>query len=471
MNNRNELLKKAASFVDDGGFFTELAALVGHRTVSTNSADRLELNSYLSDKIAPRLEKLGFETMIHPEWNGGANSFLIGRRIENPELPTMLCYGHADVVDGHEGQWDQNRDPFTLSADGERWYGRGSADNKGQHLVNLKALELLLEEHGSLGFNAVFLFESGEEIGSPDLAEFAAAHREELAADVFIASDGPRLSAQAPTIFLGARGGVTFELAADLREESYHSGNWGGLIRNPATTLAAAIGVLVDGHGRIKLPALLPCSLPAAVREALAGIQVGTGSNDPNVDADWGDPELTPAERVYGWNTLEVLAMGAADPQNPVNAIPGTARAVLQLRFVVGTQVQDLEGQVQRALNEAGFPMVKAKVRTSFPASRIEPDDPWVSWASESLRESTGLPTTILPNIGGSLPNAVFESILGLPTLWIPHSYPGCLQHAPNEHMLEPIARQGLQLMCGLFHDLGVRGNSPFAPSVLSTHA
>lgn len=471
MNNRKEILKKAASFVDGGGFFSELAALVRHCTVSTNSANRLELNSYLADKLAPRLQQMGFDTRIHLEWNGGANSFLVGRRVEDPDLPTMLCYGHADVVDGHEGQWDEGRDPFTLSAEGERWYGRGSADNKGQHLVNLKALEFLLEANGSLGFNAVFLFESGEEIGSPDLAEFADAHREELAADVFIASDGPRLSAAAPTIFLGARGGVTFELTADLREESYHSGNWGGLIRNPATTLAAAIGVLVDGHGRIRLPALLPSALPAAVRSALDGIQVATGANDPSVDAGWGDPELTPAERVYGWNTLEVLAMGAADPQNPVNAIPGTARAILQLRFVVGTDVQDLEGQVQRALDEHGFPMVRAKVLTSFPASRIEPDDPWVSWAAESLRESTGLPTTILPNIGGSLPNAVFESVLGLPTLWIPHSYPGCLQHAPNEHMLEPIARQGLQIMCGLFHDLGVRGNSPYTPRVLTNQA
>ena len=163
--------------------------------------------------------------------------------------------------------------------------------------------------------------------------------------------------------------------------------------------------------------------------------------------------------------------MGAADVQNPVNAIPGTASAVLQLRFVVGTEVHDLRSHVQRALNEHGFPMVKVNVLTSFPASRIEPDNPWVCWAAESLCESTGLPTTVLPNIGGSLPNDVFESVLGLPTLWIPHSYPGCLQHAPNEHLLEPIARQGLQLMCGLFHDLGVRGNSPFEPKVLTTHS
>ena len=70
----------------------------------------------------------------------------------------------------------------------------------------------------------------------------------------------------------------------------------------------------------------------------------------------------------------------------------------------------------------------------------------------------------VLPNIGGSLPNHVFEDILGLPTLWIPHSYPGCLQHAPNEHMLESIAREGLQIACGLFYDLGRSHSGTIAP-------
>lgn len=456
-----KIIEAAGAFVDSGGFFAELSELVRQRTVSTNTANRLEMKSYLGETLAPRLELMGFANSLHINWNDGANSFLVARRIENPELPTVLCYGHADVVDGHEGQWDNNRDPFTLTAEGERWYGRGSADNKGQHLVNLKSLELLLAAHGSLGFNLVFLFEAGEEIGSPDLAEFAAAHHDELAADVFIGSDGPRLSAGDPTIFLGARGGVGIELRVELRPDSYHSGNWGGLIRNPATTLAAAIGVLVDGHGRIKVPGLLPAELPAAVREALDGIEVGTGANDPVIDAGWGDTSLTPAERVYGWNTLEVLALGAADVRNPVNAIPGTATAVLQLRHVVGTDISDIQGLIQRELDAAGYDMVRAVVLDSFPASRIEPDNAWVTWAAASLAETAGRAPVILPNIGGSLPNHVFEAVLGLPTLWIPHSYPGCLQHAPNEHMLASIAREGLALMCGLFFDLGVRANSP----------
>ena len=167
---------------------------------------------------------------------------------------------------------------------------------------------------------------------------------------------------------------------------------------------------------------------------------------------------------------MEVLAFGAADVDKPVNAIPGTARAILQLRFVTGTDITNLESRLQEHLDAAGFGMVKARVTTVFPASRLDPDNPWVSWASRSIQETTGTAPAVLPNIGGSLPNHVFEDILGLPTLWIPHSYPGCLQHAPNEHMLESIAREGLQIACGLFYDLG-QAQVPIAPRHLTAQA
>jgi acetylornithine deacetylase/succinyl-diaminopimelate desuccinylase-like protein len=313
----------------------------------------------------------------------------------------------------------------------------------------------LLAGQGSLGFNLTWLLETGEEIGSPGLAEFAAAHREELRADVLIASDGPRLDATTPTLFLGARGGVGIMLDVDLRPNSYHSGNWGGVIRNPATTLAGAIASLVDGHGRIQVPALLPPELPDVVREALAGVAVANSPGDPAPDEGWCDTSLTAAERLYGWNTLEVLSLGAGDIDNPVNAIPGRARAILQLRYVAGTDVSRLEEVVGAHLAAHGYPMVGVTVLSRFPASRTALDNPWAQWAKRTLEQVTRKPVAVLPNIGGSLPNFVFTDILGLPTLWLPHSYPGCLQHAPDEHMLGTIAREGIVLAATLFHALG----------------
>ncbi|MEV5527121.1 M20 family metallopeptidase [Streptomyces prunicolor] len=462
-----KLARKAEEFVDSGAFFAELAAMVAYATESSRPEGRLAIEAYLDEFLTPALTALGCEVTRHDNPDPAAGPFLIGTRVESPDLPTVLVYGHADVVEGQAGRWSEGRDPWTLTAEGDRWYGRGAADNKGQHLVNLAALRLLLADQGSLGFNLTFLLESGEEIGSPGFAEFAAAHRELLRADVLVASDGPRLDATTPTLFLGARGGLGLQLTADLRPDAYHSGNWGGLLRNPATTLAGAIATLVDGHGRIRVPELLPPAIPPEVREALAGVTVAASPGDPAPDEGWGEPELSAAERLYAWNTLEVLVLGAADADRPVNAIPGSARAVLQLRYVVGTDTDQVAEAVARHLAAHGYPMVDVRALGSFAASRTPLDDPWVRWTRTTLEEITGGPIAVLPNIGGSLPNAVFTDVLGLPTLWLPHSYPGCLQHAPDEHLLAQIAREGLVLAAGLFHTLG----RPPADRPLPTHA
>ncbi|RSM42098.1 M20 peptidase family dipeptidase [Amycolatopsis balhimycina DSM 5908] len=450
------MLAKAHAHFDSGAFFAELATLVSYPTVSDAPEGRVAIQAYLDEVLTSRLEALGCEVETYPNPDPAGGPFLVGTRVEAPELPTLLCYGHADVV-GEAGRWSDGLDPWTLTADGDRWYGRGTADNKGQHLVNLTALRLLLAEQGALGFNLKFLFETGEETGSPGLTEFAEAHRDVLRADVLIASDGPRLDAATPTLFLGARGSVRITLDADLRPDAYHSGNWGGILRNPATTLAGAIASLVDGHGRVQVPELLPSGLPDSVRAALGGVVVANTPGDPALDDGWGDPRLTAAERLYGWNTLEVLALGAGDVDRPVNAIPGRARAVLQLRYVAGTDVGGVADAVAKRLAAQGFPMVGVTVDGSFEASRTPVDDPWVRWAKSTLDAVADRPVALLPSFGGGLPNHVFTDVLGLATLWLPHSYPGCLQHAPDEHLLASVAREGLVLATALFHALGER--------------
>src|SRR5262249_15326684 len=195
---------------------------------------------------------------------------------------------------------------------------------------------------GRLGYNVTILLETGEEAGSPGLHEICAARKDDLAADVLLACDGPRVHATQPTLFLGSRGAVNFTLRLRARDKSYHSGNWGGVLANPGTVLAHALATLVDRKGRILVDELRPADVPASVRRALADVAIGGGEDDPELDAGWGEPGFTAAERLMAWNTIEVLALGAGNPQRPVNAIPGQAVAHCQLRFVVGTPWQDL---------------------------------------------------------------------------------------------------------------------------------
>ncbi len=462
---RQQALDRAAAVLDDGRFEQELGRRVAVRSASQEADSGPALLAYLVDQMVPGLQGLGFTCRIDPNPDGVHGPLLIGSRHEANDLPTVLMYGHGDVIRGQEAAWTRGAGPWQLAAVGDRLYGRGTADNKGQHSINLAALaEVLALRQGRLGFNLKWLIETGEETGSPGLAEHCARHRDTLAADVLIASDGPRLRADAPTVFLGSRGVSNFDLSVALRDGAHHSGNWGGLLRNPGTMLAAAIASLVDGQGRILIDALRPPPIPANVRSALSGLVVGGDPGDPTIDSDWGEPGLTPAERVFAWNTLEVLAYRTGNPDHPVNAIPASARATMHLRYVVGTDVSRLREQVQAHLAAQGLASVIVGDPEGMAATRLDPDHPWVHFTLASIERSTGKRPVLLPNLGGSLPNDVFAEGLGLPTIWIPHSYPGCCQHAPDEHLLRPVVREALQLMAGLFWDLGeAQGRPPLA--------
>ncbi len=452
---RADALAAAARHFDSGDFVRDLARRVAIRTESQNPASAPELQRYLDDEMAPSLAALGFTSTRHANPEAAYGPLLVAQRIEDPAQPTVLMYGHGDVVRGQDASWTRGQGPWTLTQDGDRLYGRGSADNKGQHSINIAALAQVLALRGRLGFNVKWLIETGEETGSPGLAAFCTAQREALRADVLIASDGPRQARDQATVFLGSRGVINFDLSLALRDSGHHSGNWGGLLRNPGTVLANAIACLVDGRGVILVPALRPPPIPDNVRQALQHLRFGSDPGDPQVDPDWGEPGLTPTERVIAWNTLEVLAMKTGNPEHPVNAIPPVARATMHMRFVVGTDVRDVRGAVQRHLAAQGFGDVEVGEALVMNATRLDPDDAWVRFTLDSLRRSTGRAPVLLPNLGGSLPNDVFADILGLPTVWIPHSYAACQQHAPDEHLLAPVAREALQLMAGLFWDLG----------------
>ena len=456
---RQTAIDLATRYFDDGGFVADLGRRVAIPTESQNP-DRAEaLATYVEGEMRDTLTKLGFacRTLTEARARG---PFLYAERIEDPQLVTVLSYGHGDVIGGQESQWSQGLSPWRVTPDGDRLYGRGTADNKGQHSINLGALAAVLKARGKLGFNAKLLIETGEEVGSPGLRELCEKHAQAFKADVLIASDGPRLTAQRPTIFLGSRGAVSFDLVVDLREGGHHSGNWGGLLANPGIILAHAIASIVGPTGQIRIREWLPKEIPDSVRRALANCVVDGGPSGPTIDPDWGEPGLTPAERVFGWCSFETLAYRTGNPDQPVNAIPPKAVARCQLRYVVGADPDEFLPGLRRHLDRHGFPMVKiAPARDEFfRATRLDPDHPWARWAAKSIEATTGAKPAILPNLGGSLPNDIFSEILGLPTVWVPHSYPSCSQHAPNEHLLASVAREGLRIMAGLWWDLGEPG-------------
>lgn len=461
---RSGAIGRAEAYVEHGDFEADLTRRVAIRTESQKFPDPAalaECRTYLDVEMTAAFAEMGFTSRIYDNPIPGQGPVLLATRDENSSLPTILGYGHGDVVRGMEPQWTKGAGPWVTARDGDRLYGRGTADNKGQHSINIAALKSVMAERGGrLGFNAKFMIEMGEESGSKGLKDLVRAHKSDFAADVLIASDGPRVRQDRPTLALGCRGAMNFDLVCDLREGGHHSGNWGGLIANPGFLLSHALASIVGRKGELLIEALKAPPMTPAVRDVLADVAIDGGDTGPTVDEWWGEPDLKPAERVYAANTFNILAFTCGTPSHPVNAIPPKAIANCQLRFVAGTATDSIIPAIARHLAENGHDHVKvvpppAINDGTFGASRIEPDHPWAMFVRGSVQRSSNRPPAVIPSSGGSICNDVFTDDLGMPAIWVPHSYASCSQHWPDEHVLMPIMKSAAGLMAGIYWDIG----------------
>ena len=296
----------------------------------------------------------------------------------------------------------------------------------------------------------------GEEIGSPGLFELCEQHKDYLKSDVLIASDGPRVAIDVPTLFLGSRGAINFELEVKYREGAHHSGNRGGVLRDPGVRLSHALSVIADKNGKILIENWKPTSLTAEVRDRLK-LLPSTISETLEIDENWGEPKLSANEKLFGWNSFSILALGSGDINIPVNAIQPSAKALCQLRFVVGTDADKIISSLRDHLDRHGFEDIKIITDNAinFEATRTNLNNIWLEKVEGILEEFHGDKIHVIPNLAGSLPNNCFTDVLNVPTIWIPHSYKECSQHAPNEHLPIKLLRDALLLMTNLYWYLG----------------
>jgi len=152
-------LKTAGKFFDDGSYVAELDRWIGYHTESQRSDRSEELYSFLEKEIRPKAEAMGYECQVFDSPLEGGTPFFVGRRIEGDDLPTVLTYGHGDVILGQDELWREGLEPWKIVTEGIKIYGRGTADNKGQLCINMNALDMVIKERGSLGFNSILLVE------------------------------------------------------------------------------------------------------------------------------------------------------------------------------------------------------------------------------------------------------------------------------------------------------------------------
>src|SRR5690606_25647200 len=222
MPSRDDAVARATEYFDGGTFEEELGRRVAIPSESQTPEGLPHCRRYLDEERTPAFRAMGFETRVFETPVETCGPILLATRIEDPKLRTVLGYGHGDVIRGLDDQWTKGAGPWQIARDGDRLYGRGTANNKGQHTINMAAMRSVLEARGELGFNAKFMIETGEENGSAGVADVVRQNLDAFSADVFIASDGPRVRPDRPTVSLGARGATNFEMVCHLREGGNH---------------------------------------------------------------------------------------------------------------------------------------------------------------------------------------------------------------------------------------------------------
>jgi acetylornithine deacetylase/succinyl-diaminopimelate desuccinylase-like protein len=400
--------------------------------------------------LAAHIHAMGLEsarimpTAGHPvvfaEWLGAG-----------PEKPTVLVYGHYDVVPAvMEDGWDNP--PFEPVEKDGKIYARGATDNKGQLFIHVKALESYLEACGEAPVNVKILLEGEEEVSSPNLTPFIKDHLDLLKADVCVISDTSMRAIEEPAITHSLRGMTYIEIEVEGPKEDLHSGLWGGAAHNPALALVEILGKLYNPDNTIAIPGFYDDVVPLTEAEramvAKTDLSEEQYKGTTGVPATWGDANYTIRERISARPTLDINGMwsGWTGP-GPKTIIPQKAGAKLSSRLVGNQNPDKIYALMKKYIESIAPKTVKVSVNlltTGFPAL-IPFDLPEMKAASHAYEKAWGH-TPVFTRGGGSIPVvADIANLLKIPVVMMGFGLDSDGLHSPNEHYSIQMFQRGIE--------------------------
>ena len=368
-----------------------------------------------------------------------------------PDKPTVLVYGHYDVVPAEMADgWVS--DPFEpLEKDG-KIYARGVTDAKGQLFIHVKALESYLETSGAAPVNVKFFLEGEEEVASPNLRPFLEAHLDLLAADVCVISDSSMPAIDEPALLHSLRGMTYIEVEVQGPTEDLHSGFWGSAVHNPALALVEILSQLHNPDHSIAVPGfyddvveLTEADRAEIAKTAISEAQLKTGTGAP---ASWGEADYTIRERVSARPTLEIngLSSGWAGP-GPKTIIPAKAQAKISCRLVSNQDPHKIFQQLKTYIDSLAPPTVTVKVDllTTGEPALIPFDLPEMQAAVRAYEEAWGATPTFTRG-GGSIPVvADITNLMQIPVVMMGYGLDSDGLHGPNEHFSIEMFQRGIE--------------------------
>lgn len=416
-------------------FLEELLELLRIPSVSARSEHKDDMIQ-CAELVKKRLQEAGATTVeIYPT---PGHPVVYGEKIIDPSKPTVLVYGHYDVQPADPIElWHSG--PFEPVIKDGKIFARGACDDKGQFYMHIKALEIMTQTN-SQPVNLKFLIEGEEEIGSRNLEDFLASHKDLLKADVVLISDTSMISLDTPSIDTGVRGLTYIEVEVTGPNRDLHSGVYGGAVANPITILAQMIASMHDENNHITIPGFYNdvLEVPAEERAALAKAPYNEAEymQDLGVKALWGEKGFSTNERTGIRPTLEVNGIwGGYTGEGAKTVLPSKAFAKISCRLVPNQKSEVITELVLNHLNKIAPAYIEVKATPHHGGNPyLTPVDSKEYKAAEKAIEATFGKTPVPLRGGGSIPiTALFESILDCKTVFLGFGLDSDNLHSPNE--------------------------------------
>jgi acetylornithine deacetylase/succinyl-diaminopimelate desuccinylase-like protein len=440
-------------------FLEELKEFLRIPSISTLPEHRPDIDR-AATFVADSLRRAGMENveiiptdkhpLVYADW------------IHAPGKPTVLCYGHYDVqpADPLE-EWKSP--PFEPTVRDGNIYGRGTADDKGQMYMHVKAIETLRAVNGTLPLNVKFLIEGEEEVGGSSIARYVAENREKLKADVALVSDTEMYEAGMPTLCVGLRGLIYMEVEATGPMRDLHSGLYGGAAPNAVYGLIELLSKAKNARGVIQVPGIYDDVEPPAPAEKESWEKLPFSEKEflkKEVGSTklTGEPGYSVLERIWARPTLEVHGIaGGFTGAGAKTVIPAKATAKVSIRLVPRQDPDKVVAAFREFVKKKTPKGIKTEVRvlSASPGLVVNPDHPAIRIAAEAFSDIFEKPTVFIRS-GGSIPIVGdFANHLGIPTVLMGFGLPDDGLHSPNEKYHLPNYYKGIMTIAHFFEKYG----------------
>lgn len=437
----------------EGRFLEELFALIRIPSISAKTEHKDDMQR-CARYWQEHLQGLGVQAEVYQT---AGNPIVYGEYIIDASAPTVLVYGHYDVMPAEPLElWKS--EPFEPEIrDGHIW-ARGADDDKGQSMTQIKGFETA-KALGLLRCNVKFVLEGEEEIGSTHLEGFLTQYKDMLSADVILVSDTSMVSSEVPSLTSGLRGLAYWEIEVTGPNRDLHSGHFGGAVGNPINELCRLIAKVQDEHtGRIQIPGFYDdvVDLTNAEREMIAQVPFSEKAYCKAIDVDavWGEEGYSTLERNSCRPSFDVCGIwGGYTGEGSKTVLPSKAYAKVSCRLVASQDHHKISQAFIDYIKSIAPKHIRVEVRPMHggEAYLCPIDLPAYRAAEEAISKSWGV-RPLAVRRGGSIPIiAVFERVLGLKTVLMGFGLESNAIHSPNENMSVDIFRKGVEAVAEFY--------------------